>query len=210
VFVPEEKTPMAKGDSFDDVMARLRGGDEVAAAEVFHRFASRLIVLAGKHLDGRLRQVVDAEDVLQSVYRTFFRRHGQEEFAFDGWGGLWALLTVLTVRKCGRWREHFTAAVRDVDREVARGGGNSLSSPELEALAREPSPLEAAALADRVEALLRGLEGRDRDIVTLRLQGFTPAEIAAQLGRPERTVFRVLDRVKKRLRRLCGTEAEPG
>ena len=30
---------------------------------------------------------------------------------------------------------------------------------------------------------------------------------SGQLGRPERTVFRVLDRVKKRLRRLCDEDA---
>jgi hypothetical protein len=30
--------------------------------------------------------------VLQSVYRSFFLRHAEGEFAFTGWDGLWALL----------------------------------------------------------------------------------------------------------------------
>ena len=37
-------------------MARLRAGDEDAASEVFHRFASRLIALARLQPDTRIRQ----------------------------------------------------------------------------------------------------------------------------------------------------------
>jgi RNA polymerase sigma-70 factor (ECF subfamily) len=200
---------MSSDDSFDDVMARLRAGDESAAAEIFRRFADRLIGLAQQKLDGRLRGKVDAEDILQSVYRTFFRRHAEGEYAFDGWNGLWSLLTVITVRKCGRWRHHFDTAGRDVTLEVPLGEREDAPpAGAVASLAREPSPVEAVVLAEVVEALLRGLPERDQAIVSLRLQDYAPAEIAARLGRPERTVYRVLDRVKRRLRRLRD-EGEP-
>src|SRR6185295_15765908 len=65
---------MPPDPSFDDLMARLRTGDEAAAAEVFHRFTGRLIGLARRRLDHLVRPKVDAEDILQSVYRSFFRR----------------------------------------------------------------------------------------------------------------------------------------
>jgi RNA polymerase sigma-70 factor (ECF subfamily) len=194
---------MSSDDSFDDVMARLRDGDESAAGEIFQRFADRLIGLARQKLDVRLRAKVDAEDVLQSVYRTFFRRHAEGEFTFDGWNGLWSLLTVITVRKCGRWREYFDAAPRDVALEVPLGEREDAPpAGAVASLARQPSPVEAVVLAELVEALLRGLPQRDQTIVSLRLQGHSPGEIATLLGRPERTIFRVLDRVKRRLRRL--------
>jgi DNA-directed RNA polymerase specialized sigma24 family protein len=118
------------------------------------------------------------------------------------------LAAVITVRKCGRWHEHFGTNVLAVWREVDAAAAGA-SGRELEALAGEPSPADAAGPADLVEALLRALEGRDREIVTLRLQDYTPAEIAARLGRPEKTVFRVLDRVKKHLRRLCDRDSPP-
>jgi RNA polymerase sigma-70 factor (ECF subfamily) len=205
-----EGLPMSSEDSFEDVMARLRGGDDSAADEIFHRFAGRLIGLARQKLDVRLRAKVDAEDVLQSVYRTFFRRHAEGEFVFDGWSGLWSLLTIITVRKCGRWRQHYKAAQRDVALEVPLGDRPDAPPPEAVAsLAREPSPVEALVLAEVVEALLRGLPERDQAIVSLRLQGHAPADIAEQLGRPERTVFRVLDRVKRRLRRLRDEDEQP-
>ena len=59
---------MPPTESFDDVMGRLRAGEQSAAAtEIFHRFARRLIGLARTRLDDRVRGKVDAEDVLQSV-----------------------------------------------------------------------------------------------------------------------------------------------
>jgi RNA polymerase sigma-70 factor (ECF subfamily) len=195
-------------DSFADVMQGLRQADPQAASALVRRFADRLTALARTRLGERLRAKVDADDVVQSAYRTFFRRHAGGEFELDGWDGLWALLTVLTVRKCGRWRQHFQAAARDVRREVPAGGSSSDAAPVLQALAREPAPDEAAALAEMVEGLLRGLRPRDRDVLSLRLQGYTPAETAARLRLPERTVFRILDRVKDRLRRLRDEEGE--
>ena len=89
--------------SFDGVMADLRAGDQAAAAAVFRRFATRLAGLAGAKLDARLRGKVDPDDVLQSVYRSFFGRHAAGQFDFDGWDGLWSLLTTITVRKCAAW-----------------------------------------------------------------------------------------------------------
>jgi DNA-binding CsgD family transcriptional regulator len=48
---------------------------------------------------------------------------------------------------------------------------------------------------------LHGLEGRDREIATLALQGYSAHEIGTQLGRSRRTVYRVLGRLKQRLER---------
>jgi RNA polymerase sigma factor (sigma-70 family) len=182
-------------------MARLRAADPDAASEVFHRFAARLTALARSKLDERLRAKVDTDDVLQSVYRTFFRRHAGGQFGLEGWDDLWALLALITVRKCGDWREHFRAAARDVRAEVA-GADRGVAAEALGVLARDPTPSEATALADEVEMLLSGLSPRDRGVVALRLEGYTPAETAERLGLPQRTVFRVLERVKKRLQRL--------
>ena len=49
-----------------DVLARLRAGDEQAAAEVFGRFAHRLVGLARQRLPDSLRGKEDPEDAVQS------------------------------------------------------------------------------------------------------------------------------------------------
>jgi DNA-directed RNA polymerase specialized sigma24 family protein len=66
-------------------------------------------------------------------------------------------------------------------------------------LADEPTSSVAAMLTETLEGLLRELQGRDRDILTLAVQGHTPAEISKELGRPERTVYRLLECIRKRL-----------
>ncbi len=114
---------MTAEPSFDDLMARLRAGDQAAASQLFHRFACRLIGLARGRLDALVRQKVDPEDVVQSVFKSFFLRHASGQWDLGGWDGLWALLTVLTVRKCGRHAVHYRAGRRDVRREASPQGG---------------------------------------------------------------------------------------
>lgn len=177
--------------SFDDLLRRLRAGDDQAAERVFQAYACRLIALARSRLDQRLRPKLDAEDVVQSVFRTFFARVGAGQFALTSWDSLWGLLTGITLRKCAERAAFFHAQRRDLAREVA----------DVDPATREPTPEEAAMLSETVEQLLLGLEERDRQIVALSLQGFSSTEIGARVGWAERTVQRILARVRKRLAR---------
>jgi len=59
-----------------------------------------------------------------------------------------------------------------------------------------------------VEALMQGLDESERPILMLNLQGYSVAEISAQVGRTERTVQRVLRRIRQRLERLCAITGE--
>jgi RNA polymerase sigma-70 factor (ECF subfamily) len=184
-------------------MGRLRTRDEDAAAQVVGRFTHRLIALARGQLDSRVRQKVDPEDVLQSVYKSFFLRHAQGQLTFGGWDGLWALLALITARKCGRCARWFHRAQRDVNAEVTVGAGPD-ESDVIQMFSDEPSPAEAAMLTEAVEQLLRELGQRDGEILTLALQGYSATEISDQLGRPGRTVYRVLERIK-----VCLQESPP-
>ncbi len=66
--------------TFDDLMARLNDGDDEAAAEIFNRFVRRLIFLARSRLNAQVRQKEDPEDVVQSVFRSFFTRQVEGQF----------------------------------------------------------------------------------------------------------------------------------
>jgi RNA polymerase sigma-70 factor (ECF subfamily) len=108
---------------------------------------------------------------------------------------------VITLRKCGNRIEYFHAARRDVQREADVPPDEAWKALE-EVAARDPTPSEAAVLAETVEELLRGLEAFDREILILQLQGCTIPEISTQVTRAERTVRRAIERIRKRLRRL--------
>jgi RNA polymerase sigma-70 factor (ECF subfamily) len=198
---------MTPGTSFAALMRRLEAGDAEAAALVYGRFCRRLLGLTRRQLHDRLRSKVDADDVVQSVFRTFFRRAAAREFDLDGEGALWALLAEITLRKCGRWSRHFAARKRGGLRAAPALDADGEGGP---ADPREPSPADAAALVDLVEQLLRGLGERERLICQLRLQGYEVAEIADQAGCSVATVFRKLDLIKSRLRRLLPEANETG
>jgi RNA polymerase sigma-70 factor (ECF subfamily) len=188
---------MSSDLSFDDLMTRLRQGHNDAATQVFGRFASRLLALARSRLGPQIRRKEDPEDVLQSVFRSFFHRNAEGEFGeFDSWDNLWAMLVVMTVRKCGRHIDYFRAACRDVDREESPAASDSYDANRSPS-ADDPLPSEAAMLTETVEQLMNSLQGRHRQILMLSLQGYAPAEISSQVGCTERTVYRVLETVKE-------------
>ncbi len=194
---------MAEPESFQDLLLRLDNGDDSAAAQVFGRFAARLAALAGNHLNKRLLQKVDPEDVVQSAFRSFFCGQRAGKFKIDDWGGLWGLLVTITLRKCGRRAEEFYAARRDVRREGGTWIDESGSGADFQIAAPDPSPSEAAALAELLEQTADGLDARGQEIFALRLEGYTVPEISARIGRTERTVHRILDRIKRSLGRAA-------
>jgi RNA polymerase sigma factor (sigma-70 family) len=193
---------MAATDSFIDVMARLRAGDEAAAHEIFQRFVGKLVQLARRQFDAVLRGKVDPEDVVQSAYKSFFLRHSAGKVEVQDWGNLWGLLTVITLRKCLDRVEYHHAERRDVQREAAAQPGAAGAEPWWEAVACEPTPQEAAVLAETVEQLVRGLEEDERPILEMSLQGYTTQEICERLGLAARSVRRLRERVRKRLERM--------
>src|SRR5579875_1652171 len=151
-----------RDDEFDELMARLRSGDDGAATAVFRRYVDRLIALAASRFEPRMRDPVDVEDVVLSAYKSFFVRNSRGEFDLTGWDDLWSLLAFITLRKCGKRRRSMRAARRDVRREVSWsiGPGRLVGIPD-----RAPTPDEAAAFAETVERLFQAMSTEDRPIV---------------------------------------------
>ena len=125
----------------------------------------------------------------------------------SSWDSLWSLLTQITLRKCGHCMEHLCAARRDVRKERSPPIGSEESGQSWLAIARGPTPSQAAMLAETLEQVMRGLDERERQIVQLKLEGYTPAEIAARVSRRVRTVQLLLQRVRKRLERMRDGDA---
>ncbi len=188
--------------SSEELLSRVRAGNASAADELFHRFFEGLIALAAARLSAKLARRLDPEDVVQSAYRSFFLGAQQGRYVLKRSGDLWRLLVGITLHKLQHQVEHHTAAKR------ALAGEQLLAEDSLGGLAdlvqaRDPSPLEAAALADEVEQLLARLEPHQRPMLELRLQGHSLDEIAQQLQCSERTVRRTMDVVRKMLDGTC-------
>src|SRR5262249_54383964 len=143
------------------------------------------------------------------VFRSFFTRQSQGKFNANSWPELWSLLVLMTIRKCRGRADYFFGARRDVRQEVTPDRMSGDSGASWQAVASGPTPAEVAALGDLLEELMRGLQARGRQILSLSLQGYSVPEIRTQVGCSRRTVFRVLDQVKQRLHRLQADASTP-
>lgn len=189
---------MANEDSFHELAIRLTNRDDEAAQEVVARFLNRLVGFARRQLSSQLQQKVDPEDVAQSALKSYFFRQQDGRLKPADWDELWRVLAVITLRKCRRQAEYFGAQVRQVSKEIA--------SDDFAPAGREPTPQEAFHLSELVQELLATFEPAEREMLSLRLQGYQIQEIAEQAGRTERTVNRVLQRARLRLQRILGED----
>jgi hypothetical protein len=71
---------MPSDDSVSTWIEGLKVGQETAAERIWARFFSRLVVLARRRLQAMPRRVCDEEDVIASVFDSFFRRARQGQF----------------------------------------------------------------------------------------------------------------------------------
>lgn len=177
-----------------------RERDEVARLVWEHYFRD-LLALAHRHLGLRIRQRVEAEDVLQSVYASVCRRHQRGDFELYDRDDFWRLLVTVTLNKTRNAAKWHRRAKRDIDREVAlaaievgTGDGTGLSLQ-----AAGPTPDEAVALAEELEKRIRSLaDPLLIEVVLKKLEGLTNKEIAGELDYTERTIERKLDKIRKK------------
>jgi RNA polymerase sigma-70 factor (ECF subfamily) len=201
---------MSPDNSFVDLMARLRAGDEDAAQQVFRRFSHQLVTLAHTRLEGPMLQKLDAEDVVQSVFGSFFARQAEGQFDDLGsWDSLWGLLITITLRKCGHHIGKFRAASRNVRREVSFQAPTERANAGWDVMGQEPTPSQGAMLREVIQRLVQHLEKHERPIFQLSFQGLTGAEIAARLGCSERSVQQVMKRVREQLELMRGDRSGP-
>jgi RNA polymerase sigma factor (sigma-70 family) len=114
----------------------------------------------------------------------------------------------ITLRKLHhqvRWNK---AEKRTVEREKSLDQNGDSAADPTACLAPEPSPMEAVALVDEVQQVMRGLDPAERRMFELRLQGNNVEEIAAAVQCSVCTVRRFIKRVRQDL--LKTNLASPG
>jgi RNA polymerase sigma-70 factor (ECF subfamily) len=195
---------MTSTDSFAALLERFHTDEDAAARAVLRRYSHQLLALTRRQFVPRLARRIDPEDVVQSAFKSFFVRHRDGKLRVENWDALWGLLALITRRKCADRAEYLRAGRRDVGREVSAPEGGDQPWPS--APDREPSPPDAAILAETLDHLFRAVEGDERQVLELSLQGHTAAEIALRLGKALRSVHRLRERLQKRLLRLQGVD----
>jgi DNA-directed RNA polymerase specialized sigma24 family protein len=174
---------------------RVASGDPDSPSGVVDRYLARLLALVRPRISAQLGRRLDAEDVAQSAFRSFFRRAALGELELGRGAPLWRLLSAIALHKLLKQAEHHAAARRSSMREVHCDTEVDWLVQSL--AGREPDPTEAAAVADELDIRLAALAPLARQIVEMRLADYSHEEIAAAIERSDRTVRRILADVER-------------
>jgi RNA polymerase sigma-70 factor (ECF subfamily) len=178
--------------SDQSLLRRFRRGSENAATQLYLRYAGRLRALARAKCANELASRVDADDIVQSVFRSFFQAAGRGVYEIPGSEDLWKILVVIALNKIRTQRAFHRAAKRDVR---LTAGGNYLENQPYE-------DTDQGFLHMVIDEALERLPPPHRVMVELRIQGHEIAHIAEQTGRSKRTVERLLQEARTQLHAL--------
>ena len=152
--------------------------------------------LVARYLLGpALRPYVDSMDLVQSVHRTLMLGLRQNKFAISSPENLMALALTLVRRKAARQWRH-AQRQRRLDGGAAK---TSSLSHVLSSLSSPDDPAHSVQFTEQVQCLCDRLEETERRLLELRLQGYSPAEIAAQLGLTTNALYVRLSRLRQHL-----------
>jgi RNA polymerase sigma-70 factor, ECF subfamily len=197
---PREARDAPSGAPSDhSLLQRFRHVSEDAAMQLYLRYAQRLRALAESQCSPELMRRVDVEDIVQSVFGSFFRRAGQGYYDVPAGEELWKLLLVIALNKIRTKGAFHRAAKRDVRRTVAAEEAlQNLQAADADADA------EYAFLQVAIAEALDRLPAQHKAMLELRIEGYEVAEIAQKTGRAKRTVERILQEARDKLRDLLG------
>ena len=175
--------------SEDEMLAKLRAGDEQALAQLFGAHRERLARLLRFRLDRRIAGRVDCEDILQEAYLAAAQRlnHFPQDNSLTPfiWLRMMVLQTLVDVH-----RRHLGAQMRDAGREISlattspTGSTSAMFAAQL--MGSQTSPSGAAMRAEteaRLVAALDAMTEIDREVLALRhFEELTNSEVAEILG----------------------------
>ena len=92
--------------TFLELLARVRGGDDAAAAELVQRYERAVLRSVRSRLGKSMRSAMDSMDVMQSVHRSLLTGVKNERFQLATPQQLIGLAVVMVQRKVARhWRK---------------------------------------------------------------------------------------------------------
>jgi RNA polymerase sigma-70 factor (ECF subfamily) len=177
------------------LLLRFQRGQGDAATDLYLRYDHRLHALVQAQRGADLAARLDPEDIVQSVFRTFFRRAAAGQYEVPEGEELWKLFLVIALYKIRDAGVYHRAEKRDVRR--------TSPAADVDRAARaRPAHDETALTVLRmvIDDILDRLPASQRRIVELRVEGHEVADIARLTGRAKRSVERILQEFRERLR----------
>ena len=178
---------MSNDGSISRWIGGLKAGEAEAAQRIWERYADRLLTVARRKLGTVPRSVVDEEDVAQNVFSTICRGTADGRFKeVKNRDELWWLLVAITRQKVADHVRREGALKRGagrvhVESQISTADDERPTFDQI--IGNDPTPDFLAMLDEEFQRLLGLLrDDRLREIVIMRLEGYTVSEIATRLG----------------------------
>ena len=191
---------MSKSTNVSHWIDLVKHGDSTAANRIWQHYFDRLVRSVRHRLYGQNRAVSDEEDIVLSVFDSFYSAVEKGRFPdLSDRDDLWRLLLRMSARKVVDKRRH--------DQRQRRGGGVNLHSFDhttdgenvIEAIGNEPTPEMVLMMQESVEQFFSHLGvGQLRDLAGAKLEGYSNAELARRFDCSERTIERRLHLIREK------------
>ncbi len=191
---------MSKNTNVSHWIDLVKAGDSAAANRIWQHYFDRLVRSVRARLYGQNRAVSDEEDIVLSVFDSFYNAAENGRFPdLSDRDDLWRLLLRMSARKVVDKRRH--------DQRQRRGGNVKVHSLNqagdddsvIEAIGDEPSPEMVLMMRESVEEFFSHLGvGQLRDLAGAKLEGYSNAELAERFGCSERTIERRLHLIREK------------
>ncbi len=170
--------PRQGASSDHELVARCRAADQDAAAQLYLRYARRLKSLVRRQCSAELARCAGVEDIVQSVFASFFRRVGEGFYAVADGDTAWRLLFVIAINRVRAQATYYYAAKRNLRKTIGGAEGRKCL--------RRTASLGASLRAERemiLQNLFERLPPRNQILMRLVLDGLTLSEAARTTGR---------------------------
>lgn len=201
---------MSKSRSVSHWIDLVKQGDSDAADRLWQRYFERLVGSVRGNLRGQNRRVSDEEDIVVSVFESFYRAAQNGRFPdLSDRDDLWRLLLKMSARKIIDKRRH--------DRRQRRGNGVHVQSLDrnrdegeiIQVIGDEPTPEMILIMEESMEQLFAHLGvGQLQEIAVAKLEGYSNAEIAERFDCSERTIERRLHLIREKCQQELMAEDE--
>lgn len=189
---------MSDTDNVSHWINLVKDGDPSAANLIWRHYFDRLVQSVRRRLLGQNRAVSDEEDIVLSVFDSFYVAAEKGRFPdLSDRDDLWRLLLQMSARKVIDKRRHDLRQRRGGELEIRSLDHPGNEENAIEAIGDEPSPEMVLIMQETVEQFFSHLSvGHLRDLAVARLEGYSNAELAQRLQCSERTIERRLHLIR--------------
>jgi RNA polymerase sigma factor (sigma-70 family) len=182
---------MPEDPEFRALLARIRAGDQEAAADLLRRYEPQVRRLIRVRLaDPRLRRVLDSADIFQSVLWSFLVKVIKGHYDPQEPGELLRLLATMASHKI------IDRARKELRRKTEPGGPDLLDRLP----GQDGTPSNVVALRELLDKVASLLSEEELRVARLHTDGKSWAEVGAEVGAAPDAVRKRFERAMKRVR----------